>query len=660
MATPTCTLEYAATAGPLDPSPTWTTIAADDVLSIAIDTGRQSETDRTTQPSTMAVRLDNSGRTYDPALNANLLPSRQVRLTVTHEAVDYVLFRGVVNIDGWQQVEYEHPAVSSCLINCIDLLGHVSQRTADFPLMETKLYQLAIDKGQISSSITPSSNRVRHYPLGDNSDEDYYGAATYDIDTYWGSGTQPSFVLFDGPSATQECLPSQVYSDEAVRAVNGGSLDGWLGAGIIRTFAGNPNSSSTLNAQAEWSVGVGMKLRSLPATDRTPILAGLTTTTHGLFLNRDGSLVFSANTTPDDITSPAGTLKPGQRYFVGVTWDGTAGGSLGVLRLYVNGVEVASSTTYVTTSSFSSLGLLYLLGAYPGVTARMDVLYSDQWSIPAELSASEMSQLYDLWLGAAGVKTGRAVGLLCDAIGLPHGVDPDAGRISVQELLETRPNVANLLQAVERTEGGRIYYDHRNEQVAMVSWADLATATRHTVPQLKLSDDPAETGDFVRYSNPQVVTLKPITKATVTADSLTDTTVDLDARAAYGDQSISYSVLSNPLLDASSMSGTEVLRNSTPTTAVRSLTLNPTTTEDFELVLDLELFDLVELTRKPHNTGAQQTINCTVEGASFIIGAGLNDWEAVLFLALTPDQDPGLWDTLRWGIGSDDYGRLQA
>ena len=673
MTQPTCVLEYAATAGPLDPSPTWTTISADDVLSISLGYGRQSETDRTTQPSTMTVRLDNSARTYDPVVNANLLPSRQVRLRVRHpemlgaeswysassiesgdeqmlpnRIVDYVLFRGVVNIEGWQQVDYQHPDVSSCVINCLDLLGHVAQRQADHPLFENQLLQIALREGILGDDgdNTPNYEQLRHFPLGDSAQDSYYGARTFWNDNYFSAQQQPSFVAYDAPNITTETAAGNVYSSTLVRSIHGGSLDGWLGCAVLRS-EGWANRSDT--NYEHWSLGVALHLRSLPAVDKTIIEESGGA---GFFLDRDGTLSFSAATTPTYVSSPAGTLKPGQTYTIGATWDGSAGGSLGVLRLYVNGQEVANSAAYPTTTSGFQGGLSYL-GAKVG-EPRMDALYNDHWHMGSvTLTATEMQVLHELWLGGAGTLTGKAAGLLCDAIGLPHSID-ESGRIGIAEITDEQPNIANLLQAIERTERGRIYYDHRGEEVAMVSWTDLVTGTRHTVPQLKLSDDPAESGDFLRYSNPQLGTLRPITQATVSADGLSESSEDFTARDAYGQQSISYSTLAGVPFDASSLAGTEVYRNSDPTTVVRSLTIQPTSTADFELILGLELFDLVELTRKPHDIGSQQTIECLVEGMSINIGSGLADWSANLFLATVshPDGGPATWGTMLWNANA--------
>lgn len=667
------TLEYAASDGPLVASPTWTAINPDDVLSVSVSMGRQSETDRTTQPSTMTVRLDNSRRDYDPALSPNLLPSRQVRLTVRHPYMfgadswyssdsietgdeqqlpnlirEYVLFRGVVNPDGWQQVDYQHPAVSSCIITCIDLLGHVAQRTADYPLFENQLYQIALREGVLgdTGSNTPNFENLHHFPLGDNQQDSYYGSRTFWNDNYFSGQMQPSYVAHDAPNLTTETLPTNVYSSSLVRPIHGGSLDGWLGCAVLRSD-GWPNRSDA--PYDHWSLGVAMHLRSLPAVDKTGIEESGGA---GFFLDRDGTLSFSAATTPTYISSPAGTLKPGRTYTIAATWDGSAGGSGGVLRLYVNGSEVASSTSYATTTS-GFQGLLSYLGAKVG-EPRMDVLYNDHWYMPATLAPHDLQVLHELWLGAKGTLTGKAAGLLCDAIGLPHNIG-NVGRIGIAEIQDGQPNIGSLLQTIERTERGRLYYDHRTEQVAMVSWADLVVGARHSTVQLKLSDDPAETGDFLRYSNPQLGTVKPVTQATVSADGLTEMSGDLTARNIYGQQAINYSTLAGVGFDASSLAGTEVYRNSEPATVVRSLVVDPTTDGDYTLLLNLELFDLVELTRTPHDIGSQQTIKCLVEGLSLSVGAGMADWRANLFLttASHPDGGPGSWGTLQWNTGAN-------
>lgn len=97
MTLPVLTVEVAFEDDPFDASPTWTDVSAY-VRSVGIRRGKSSLFDRMSA-GTATVALDNNDGRFDPANTLSpyypyVLPMRQIRVTATHSAVTYGLFRG--------------------------------------------------------------------------------------------------------------------------------------------------------------------------------------------------------------------------------------------------------------------------------------------------------------------------------------------------------------------------------------------------------------------------------------------------------------------------------------------------------------------------------------------------------------------------------------
>jgi hypothetical protein len=84
-------------------TPSYTTLAAQDVEGLSIDVGRHSESDGL-NPGTCDVTLDNSDREFDPYNTAgthypNVQPGKRMQITATFGGVPYQIFNGWV--DAW-------------------------------------------------------------------------------------------------------------------------------------------------------------------------------------------------------------------------------------------------------------------------------------------------------------------------------------------------------------------------------------------------------------------------------------------------------------------------------------------------------------------------------------------------------------------------------
>jgi hypothetical protein len=345
--------------------------------------------------------------------------------------------------------------------------------------------------------------------------------------------------------------------------------------------------------------------------------------------------------------SSAYRLELDTNYFVTVTYDDATDD----VRLYVNGVEKASNLTYPSLGAGASTTILRVGGVVGADTAPAANL-ADLFTIPTVLTATEISTLYELWKGLEGVKTGDAADNLLAALGIPHSAS--AGRVAMGELSGDAPSA--MLQTVERTELGRLYVNHRNQQVLLVTFDDLATTARHTVSQFTLSDQSADTGaGYMRYSNPAVVSLPAVNSAAASNSLVTWTLRDETSVAAYGVSAVSQPMGSGTETDPLAVAQWLLKLTPDPVTAVRAVTVNPTSDVEFGEVLDSQLFDLCTIKRQPHNLGTVMSTSMIVEGRSIEIGDGAADLRCTYFLREYDAFPWWLWGTGEFETSADPY-----
>ena len=643
MTVPTITVELATDGGPYTASPTWTTIPAADVLSFTMVEGRTSPTADTTTPSTATVTFDNSQRKYDPTYTSGtyygeLLPGRQIRVTaVEGDTTETVLFRGVVNPEGWQQRDYRHPNTSKAVVSCVDWLGALASVPADLPAFESYLRQIAV-AAELWDDGTP---RLLHWPLDDSNG--WSGEQTFDhpidnVDVYSPYGV---YYWTRRGSSADYCTAAEIHSQTTLRATLNGSLDTALGAASI-WFDGCCRfaSSTDTTYPSTATFGFAIRLNSYAPVDGAPLITDFATG-NGYYLDRDGGLYVvydEAGTKVSTDVSSSYRLQVGVTYFVCSTYNKATG----VVYLYVNGIEQASDLYYPSTYTTSSVYSLIVGGsaADPNLTPHVNLC--DFFCIAKALSATEIHNVYDLWKGYGGVLTGDAADALLTSLDVPHSAS--GGRVGLGEQSTSSP--AGMLQAVERTERGRLYVDHRNEQVNLLTLEDLATATRQTVSQVTLSDTSADIGTgYLRYGAPTLVNLQAVNTATA-SNGTSWTFRDEDSIQAFGVQAKSIDLSSGPDSDPISVAQWEIALYPDPVTAVSSIRIQPTASQEFSDLLDVELFDLATLKRLPHNLGTTITTSVIVEGRSLSIGDGIAGWQVDLFL-----RDYDDWPWWLWGGG---------
>lgn len=649
MTVPTLTVELATSGGPYTASPSWTTVPAADVLAFGMVEGRTSPTADATAPSTATVTFDNSRREYDPSYTSgtyygDLLPGRQIRVTaVEADTTETVLFRGVVNVEGWQQRDYQHPNTSKAVVSCVDWLGALASAPSDLPAFESYLRQLAVDAGLWDDG-TP---RVLHWPLDDASG--WSGEQTFDhpidnADVYSPYGVYYWRTRLDWA----EYVPaSTVHSDVALRATLAGSLDTGLGAASIWFDDCCRFSSSTdTTYPASATFGFAIRLNSHATFDGSPLITNVASG-NGYYLDRDGGLYVvydEAGTKVSTDVSSSYRLEIGVTYFICSTYTAGAGSS-GVVRLYVNGIEQASDLYYPSTGTTSSVYQMAVGGidTYAEIDSTPYANICDFFCIADVLTATEIGNVYDLWKGYDGVLTGDAAGTLLTSLAIPHNVA--GGRVGLGEQSTASP--AGMLQSIERTERGRLYANHRTEQVELLTLEDLATATRQTVPQVTLSDTAADTGaGYLRYGVPSFVNLQAVNAATASNEGATWTVRDEESIQAFGVQPKSFALVSGSDVDPLAVAQWETALHPEPSTAVSAIRIQPTTAQEFSDLLDVRLFDLATLKRLPHNLGTTLTTSVVVEGRSVSVGDGVAGWQVELFL-----RDYDNWPWWLWADG---------
>lgn len=641
MTTPTLRVELATTDGPFTASPTWTTLPSTDVLSFGMTEGRTSVTDSLTQPSTCSVTFDNSQRVYDPAYTSgtyysSLKPGRQIRVTaIEADLTEHVLFRGIVGKEGFQQQSYQHPNTSRSVVQCVDVFGFLASWSADLPPFESYLRQLAVAAG-----VYPSSTRgLYHWRLDDSGSETFSGTQTFnqpagETDVYGVKGCG-FYLAGSGVSGQSSGLvqPSNVHdSSVALRSPLSGSLDGGAGAAYCDI---QPMWFGSTTYVANTTFGFAVRLRSLPTVDRAALAGNYSFgALNGFFLDRDGTLSMCYDHGTTDLVSTGDTLELGRTYFITSTWDEAAT----TLTMYVDGAQVAQNTSYPSLGANISASNLYFGRWLP---TQPYANYSDAFALKATATATEVSVLYGLWGGFKGLKTGDAAARLLGWLGIPNNCS--GGRVSLAEQGSAATPTA-ILQAVEQTELGRLYYHHADEQVEMVSLQNFATATRQTAAQFTLSDQAADTGaGFLRYSSPTLVNLAAVNSVTASNQASSWTRRDETSVAAFGVSPTSTRLIADAELDPLGVAEFMLDRGADPVTAINSVAVDPTSAAEFGTILDAELFDLVTVKRQPHALGSVLSVSMFLEGRSYSIGDGTNDWSVSLFLRTSDGYPYWLW-----------------
>lgn len=648
MGAPVVTVEVAFGASPLDPNPTWTELEQTDVLAYSDSMGRRSETDTATAPATATVTLDNGARLYDPAYTAGvyfgqLRPHLQVRVKGTVGATVRVLFLGVITDEGWQQVEARPPASLRCRLVLTDQFGHLGRRDFVRPLFETALDAVGA---------TFATHSVRHWALDDQGPAPY-AAESFTPDTTDGIASEREApVGASGYSAVADNAQpaSTVLTGPALRAGRAVSLPTSTAWALLEVPVGWGTP-----AGQDRAFGFAFRLLA-PVGRRTRLVRPFLNTAlpdHGYFVDPDGTLSMSMDDGGSVRTADA-PLELGRTYFVADQWDASTGfGSLWIDGVIQNGGAIGFVGTVTST--------LLTLGASNDTEPPLVAAIADVWAIDELLTADQHLALAEMWRGTAGLKTDRAADLVLEAAGVTAAVSTtNSGRVSVVATADAALSPSSMLQALERTEQGRLYFDHRSTSpgAKFLTREQFATSARQTTAQYVLSDQSADT-TALRYSAPAIGARAQATRATVSNPAATATVEDRAATALVGVTAVSVSTLAEPASDAAALAET-LLAEAGAVQVVRSVRVQPTDDTRAVDALSVRLFDRVELRRQPLGIGALDTTDYIVEGISTDIGAGNGVWS--VGLVLSPAIDPA--DRWAWDVDefttSSEAGRLTS
>lgn len=128
---PTILVEISFVSAPDVEVPTWVDVT-DYVEGWTIGRGRGDE-DGQAQPGKLTLRLDNTDGRFDPENTAgayypNVLPLRQVRVSVTHDGTTYRRFRG--HVERWPRTWPGGSTYSTTTVTCVDALALFARRQA--------------------------------------------------------------------------------------------------------------------------------------------------------------------------------------------------------------------------------------------------------------------------------------------------------------------------------------------------------------------------------------------------------------------------------------------------------------------------------------------------------------------------------------------------
>jgi hypothetical protein len=517
----------------------WTDVTAY-VRSIDIGRGRAYERD-TFQPGRTSVVLDNRDRRFDPEYSGspyapNVLPLRQLKVTMTYSGTPYTRFVGYVQ--GWPQSWDDQANVDSTVtVVALDWLSvaalaalpddvYAATVKADAPFAWWRLGE------QDGTTAFDSSGNLR---IGT-----YLGGATFNARAGVVPGSTNSAIRFDGiDDAARAQVPviPQAYPL---------TVEFWISS-----------PTTGLSANTFWvsmSDGLGRSIQiglsgssSVAGADKLYV----ETADISAIGIAGASLVAFSN----PVTSGA--------HHIAMTLT-----AIGAYTMYVDGVAATVSFTGGAGSVGSSfpLPLLSVSPAGGAVTLDEFASYSSSLSAARILAHAQASTT-----GAGETVSARISRLITDS-GSTITTALESSQQTVQATSYASAPLGAALQVLATTEQGRLFVDRSGSLVLHTRYHDLLNATLVVVP----SD---ATGATFRYSAlghdydaRWVVNDATVTRSGGVAQRVTDAT----SITAYGTRSASVSgTLGQSDAEAADLAAYLVQRNKAPTSRFPSIEIRP-------------------------------------------------------------------------------------
>lgn len=629
MTLPTVVVEFSPGEGPFD-TPAWVDVSSL-VLGLETSDGKQADLGEF-PPGEATIELVNDDRLFDPEHAAgtyygDLLPRVPFRVwvtvsrdlawdadeltwdadTMTWTSADTSLFYGFVE-DGWEQF-YEPPAIATCRVKLVDLLGVLSgyplpsvyevEVLADNPaalwMLDETSGSVMADRSAYGITGTYSAGTTALATTIESADGAHIPAIDFDGDHY-GLVPYGPFIGFDEPIL--ECVFDMDGYD-------------WTGSGdylsLVTLSDGNGLGNfhmisvrdlTTTTASIRYWAGdtAGYAYYdSEPFSNRGVhhVMAGIF---QSIYL--DGALIYdSVGSLPDNQSIKSGVWVSGSTTFGGA--DGPYPGPISSVAIYGGGSGGSLSAARVLAHAEAALNPL------GGQTADQQI----QWAL--------------------------------DTIGVPAGMyDLDVGVSPMGPANTKGRNALEFIRDVAATEAGSVYVAHHdNGKIRFRNRYSSFTETRSTVTQATFSDDPAASDEDVYRVDPDRLEIEPngigtvVNQASVTWAGGTEV-VDESTGSPYGPRPVTINTLAPSPLIAKAIGQWHLALNGEPKARIRSLGVNPGENDAEWDAVAIRIGDRIAYRSHPQEAGTATTKALEVIGRHHKM-QGMR-WEADFYATAAP------------------------
>lgn len=592
---PTLKVEIAMVSDPLTLAPTWVDVSqyVRRTPGVSIRRGRQRELDNFDAGS-CHVTLSNRDRRFDPSYSAgpyfgNLLPRKQIRVTATWAAVDYVMFQGWVT--GWPQALATPDSKDSTVtIEAVDALAWLASNRLPADLV----YSYA------NTTIGALGFFLR-------------GADT----TAWNDAKNAGYGAYvnTGVGSTSTTMAAGAAST----AVNFNRSTVW-------------QLANRYTSAASWSISLWMKTTDSDTAVAPALFGGGVGTSGfagsgpfcGLALNPStGALTFSwGNGASGAAVDNSTRCNDGVAHHVVIT------GGAAASRMYVDGVSGNASTilalpAVIDVIGSPAFGATLSLSGFNGSVEDFAVF-------DKQLSSAEVAGLYARSYGYLEETSDARVTRILDDVGWPATwrTLSSTTEATVGELVYNAATANSLLQEVQRSEQGRIFAGKTNFVTFLERYYTQEQTAGDTVQQI-FSDDGGATALPYSSFGFQFNDVDVTNDATVTTPTTYAASSDAASKTTYGLQSQKVDTNLSTFDQAQSMAKGLVARGKTGTYRLSPILIHPVrNTGRWDEVLGLELGHRVSFEITPMAVGSQNAQEVSIESMEWLVESDL--WSLVV------------------------------
>jgi hypothetical protein len=558
------------------------------VMDVQIDRGRAYERD-SFQPGRLSLLLDNRDRRFDPEHSAGayapLKAMRQVRVTFNGTRI----YTGW--IQGWPQ-DWSDPsnAVTTCTVFALDALTIL----ATMALPESRYFsEVMVDAPTAYYRFGEAADATVVADSSGNGRAAEYGAAVPNSSTGTTPQSVPANSLIVGSSNSARFLPSGPT----------------LGDDSPQVLRGMPAPSGTAFTFECWGSALTATLTlysTVPVSSVDPTAKRCRIVTSPQFAVAFNDGAGGANYV-GTVTAPTVAINGGTHHIV-VTRSGAT------VAIYFDGVSQPITVTGAVGAGITDFGTQ----GYAGITQGGNPPTIDEYAVyPTALSAARVLAHYVAGATASAGQTvdARITTALTDS-GYTGSTSLEASAQTVQAANYAGGNVLAYLQALERTEQGRLFVNASGALTLHARYHDLLNSSFAVV----VSDDAASSFRYAEmqteFSVGRVVNDVTATRSGGVAQRVKDATSAAQPPTGYGVRSLSIdSLLGQSDLEVNDLATYMVQRNKDPQTRVPKIRILPRVSPStwFSVVASLEIGQKISFVRTPQNVGSGVNKSVIVE-----------------------------------------------